>query len=121
MKTINLNQKFDLIDGYWQPKIVAQLNGQYVKLAKFKGEFDWHSHEFEDEFFQVIEGQIDILLRDQVITLRQGECFVVPKGVEHKPVATEEAQVLLFEPIATLQTGDKTTPLTVNIDDQNWI
>lgn len=121
MEAINLNDKFALIEGYWQPKIVAQLNGQYVKLAKFKGEFDWHSHDLEDEYFQVVKGQIHIHLRNEIISLKQGECFVVPKGIEHKPVAEQEAHVLMFEPMATLQTGEKHTDLTVAIEDQNWI
>ena len=118
---INLKDKFSLIDGYWQPKIVAEMNGQYVKLARFKGEFVWHSHELEDEYFQVITGEIEIHLRDKVIKLGEGECFVVPKGVEHKPVAHREAHVMMLEPKSTVQTGDEQTDLTVAIEDQNWI
>ena len=88
---VNLEEKFQLFEGYWTPKIVGELNGRYVKLAKFKGEMVWHSHENEDEFFQVVKGNIIIHLRDQSITLNEGECFIVPKGVEHKPEAIKEA------------------------------
>lgn len=119
--SINFADKFSLIDGYWQPKIVAQLNGQYVKLAKFKGEFDWHKHEHEDEYFQVVSGKIEIHLKDAIVTLLEGECYVVQKGVLHKPVAHQEAHVIMFEPMQTKQTGDQTTAKTVEIIDQNWI
>ena len=121
MSAINFEQKFELIDEYWSPKIVAELNGQYVKLAKFKGEFVWHSHEHEDEYFQVFKGQIEIHLRDQIVTVPQGGCYVVPKGVEHKPVAHGEAHVLMFEPMSTEQSGDTEYHGKVEIEDQNWI
>ena len=121
MKTINLEEKFKLIDDHWSPRIVGELNGQYVKLAKFKGEMVWHSHENEDEFFQVIRGVIIIHLRDQSITLREGECFIVPRGVEHKPEATEEAHVMMFEPKATAHTGLAESELTVEVSNQDWI
>ncbi len=121
MKGINLEEKFSQIDGYWQPRIAAELNGQYLKLAKFKGEFDWHSHANEDEYFQVFKGQIKIHLRDKIITLEEGDCCVVPKGVEHKPVADEEAHVIMFEPKSTEQTGGVRTDKTVEIEDQGWI
>lgn len=121
MNGINLKDKFAKIEGYWQPRIVAELNGQYLKLAKFKGEFDWHSHADEDEYFQVFNGQIEIHLRDQVIRLEEGDCFVVPKGVEHKPVALHEAHVIMFEPKSTEQTGGVKTDKTVDIADQAWI
>ncbi len=121
-KKVNLEEKFQLFQDYWTPKIVGELNGQYVKLAKFKGEMVWHSHENEDEFFQVVHGRIVIHLRDQVITLNEGECFIVPKGVEHKPVAVKEAHVMMIEPKATEHTGNvKSDLVTVKLDDQEWI
>lgn len=121
MHGINLADKFSLIDEYWSPRIVAELNGQYMKLAKFKGEFMWHAHAHEDEYFQVVKGWFELHFRDEVVVLREGECFVVPKGVEHKPVAPEEAHVILFEPKTTQQTGDVKTVRTVEVEDQSWI
>lgn len=121
-KKINLAQKFDLFDEIWTPKIIGELNGQYVKLAKFKGEMVWHTHQQEDEFFQVIRGSIIIHLRDQSITLNEGECFIVPKGVEHKPEASHEAHVMMFEPKNTAHTGDTNSELvTVKLEDQAWV
>ena len=105
MDKVNLEEKFDLFNDYWSPKIVGELNGQYVKLAKLKGEFMWHHHDDEDELFLVVKGQLTIELRDKDIVLKEGEFFIVPRGVEHRPVAEEEAQVLLFEPKSTLNTG----------------
>lgn len=113
MKKVNLKEKFSLFDEYWQPKIVGELNGQYVKLVKLKGEFVWHHHEAEDELFWVIKGQFTMKLRDQDVVLREGEFFIVPRGVEHKPVAEEEAHVLLFEPKSTLNTGNVRNERTV--------
>ena len=121
MKVINLEEKFKLFDDHWSPRIVGELNGQYVKLAKFKGEMVWHLHENEDEFFQVISGSIIIHLKDQSITLSEGECFIVPKGTEHKPEATEEAHVMMFEPKATGHTGTTQSELTVEVDRQDRI
>ena len=121
LEKINLTKKFQLVNGYWSPRIIAQLNGQYIKLAKFKGEMVWHSHESEDEFFQVIKGSIVIQLEEKNIHLEEGECFVVPKGVRHKPLAEEEAQVLLFEPINTAHTGTTKSNLTKSSKDQGWI
>ena len=106
MNKVNLLQKFGLFDEQWSPKIVGDLNGQQVKLVKFEGEFVWHSHEREDELFLVVKGNFDMHLRDEIITLSEGEFLIVPRGVEHKPVAAEEAWVLLFEPVATLNTGN---------------
>lgn len=103
---INLMEKFDLFDELWSPRIVAELNGQHLKLAKIKGEFVWHSHPEADELFMVVRGSIDIELRDAVVRIDEGECYVVPKGVEHRPVAREEAHILLLEPAGTLNTGD---------------
>ena len=105
MDKVNLEKKFDLFNDYWSPKIVGELNGQYVKLAKLKGEFMRHHHDDEDELFLVVKGQLTIELRDKDIVLKKGEFFIVPRGVEHRPVAEEEAQVLLFEPKSTLNTG----------------
>ena len=106
IRKINLKEKFSKFSDHWNPKIIGELNGQYVKLAKIKGEFIWHSHEHEDELFWVMEGKLDIELRDQVIHLFPGEMVIIPKGVEHRPVAIEEALILLFEPASTLNTGN---------------
>ena len=121
MKKINLDDKFDSFDDYWSPRIVGELNGQYIKLAKLKGEIVWHTHEEQDEFFQVIKGTIVIHLREQSVTLNEGECFIVPKGVEHKPEAIEEAHIMIFEPKATSHTGTVRSKLTVEIENQEWI
>ena len=106
MDSINLADKFDLIQEYWSPKIVGELNGQHVKLAKLIGEFIWHHHEGEDELFLVVKGRLIIKLRDQDVALEEGEFFIVPRGIEHKPVAVEEVHVLLLEPKSTLNTGN---------------
>jgi RimJ/RimL family protein N-acetyltransferase/quercetin dioxygenase-like cupin family protein len=103
---VNLAQKFALFDDLWSPKIVGELNGQQVKLARFKGTFVWHHHEAEDELFLVVKGCLVVQLRERDVTLEEGEFIVVPRGVEHRPMAQEEAQVLLFEPVATLNTGN---------------
>ncbi|MEJ8801373.1 cupin domain-containing protein [Pontibacter sp. H249] len=103
---VNLVEKFSLINDYWNPRIAGELNGQQVKLAKFKGEFEWHHHEHEDEFFLVVSGQFEMHLRDKVVVLDPGECIVIPRGVEHKPVAPVEADVLMFEPASTVNTGN---------------
>jgi mannose-6-phosphate isomerase-like protein (cupin superfamily) len=103
---VNLRDKLALIPEPWQPHIVAELNGQHVKLAKLKGEFIWHHHEAEDELFLVLKGTLAMHYRDKVVLVKEGECIVVPKGVEHKPVAAEEVHVLLFEPAGTLNTGN---------------
>lgn len=109
---VNINQKLSLFDEYWSPKIVGELNGQYVKLAKFKGEFIWHKHDNEDEMFYVIKGKFIIELRDQIIELNEGEFFIVSKGIEHRPLAEKEVSVLLFEPKTTLNTGNQKNELT---------
>lgn len=106
MKKVNLKEKLDKFDDYWHPRIIGQLNGQYIKLAKLKGEFVWHSHEYEDEYFQVIKGRLLIKFRDQDIWLEEGEGLVIPAKVEHQPVAEEEVHVLLFEPKTTCNTGE---------------
>ena len=106
MPSINLTDKFDLIDEHWSPKIVGELNGQYVKLAKLRGEFIWHHHEDEDELFLVMKGRLIIKLQGQDVALEEGEFFIVPRGIEHKPVAGEEVHVLMLEPKSTLNTGN---------------
>jgi mannose-6-phosphate isomerase-like protein (cupin superfamily) len=119
MDKVNLTAKFARFDEYWSPKIVGQLNGQYVKLAKLKGEFVWHHHQAEDELFMVVKGRLVVRLRDKEVVLEEGEFCIVPRGVEHKPVAEQEAHVLLFEPQSTLHTGNVRSEKTV--DEQEWI
>ena len=114
MEKFNLSQKLTLFDEYWTPKIVAELNGQQVKLAKLKGELVWHSHEEEDELFLVLHGRLTLRLRDREVVLDEGDCFVVPRGVEHLPIAEPEAHVLLFEPASTLHTGEVRDERTVD-------
>jgi mannose-6-phosphate isomerase-like protein (cupin superfamily) len=109
---VNLREKLALISTHWDPKIVAELNGQHVKLVKFRGPFTWHAHANEDEMFLVVEGSFVLEFRDRTVRLAPGEFCVVPRGVEHRPVAAEEAHVLLFEPASTLNTGDAGGPLT---------
>ena len=106
MEKINLDQKLSLFSDHWNPRIVGELNGQHVKLAKLKGEFVWHHHEHEDELFYVVKGKLRIEFRDKTVEMEPGEMIVVPKGVEHKPVADEEVHVMLFEPASTLNTGN---------------
>ena len=106
MEKINLAQKLDLIHDHWNPRIVGELNNQHVKLVKFQGEFIWHKHDHEDELFLVVNGSFRMELRDKVIDLKEGEFLIVPRGVEHRPVADTEVSVLLFEPVTTLNTGD---------------
>ncbi len=112
MEKINLSEKLALFQEYWSPKILGGLNGQHVKIAKFKGEFIWHKHDHEDELFYVIDGVLKIEFRDKTIELSSGEFVIVPKGIEHKPVAESEVSVLLFEPATTLNTGNVTNELT---------
>jgi mannose-6-phosphate isomerase-like protein (cupin superfamily) len=116
---VNLGEKFDLIQDYWSPKIVGELNGQYVRLAKIQGEFVWHHHENEDELFLVIQGKLTIQLRDSEIPLEKGEFLIIPRGVEHKPVADEVAHLLLFEPKTTINTGNIRDEKTQEGDD--WV
>jgi mannose-6-phosphate isomerase-like protein (cupin superfamily) len=113
MDKINLAEKFSLFTDHWSPKITGELNGQQVKLVKFKGEFVWHHHETEDELFLVVNGSFDMHFRDKVVTLNEGELNIVPHGIEHKPVAKEEVHVLLFEPATTLNTGNTENERTV--------
>jgi mannose-6-phosphate isomerase-like protein (cupin superfamily) len=106
VRKVNLAEKFDGFREHWSPKIAGEVNDSYVKLVKFQGEFVWHKHDAEDEMFLVVSGRITIRFRDGDVDLEENEFVVVPKGVEHCPVAREEAQVLLFEPKTTLNTGD---------------
>lgn len=108
LEKINLEEKFSLFQDHWNPRIVGELNGQHVKIAKFRGPFDWHHHDEEDEFFMVIKGSFEMQLRDKTIILNTGECLIVPRGVEHRPVANEEVEVLMFEPATTVNTGNLT-------------
>ena len=112
MEKINLNQKLSLFSDYWNPRIVGELNGQHVKLAKIKGEFIWHSHEHEDELFYVVKGILKIEFRDRSVELKQGDMIIVPKGVEHKPSAEEEVHIMMFEPASTINTGNIENELT---------
>lgn len=121
MSKVNLADKFGKFTDLWSPKLVGELNENYIKLAKGRGELDWHTHDNEDEFFLVVSGHLDIHLRDKVVSLDPGEFFVVPKGVEHRPVTEEGAEILLIEPKETLHTGTNKTDQTVEIDDQAWI
>ncbi len=106
MNKINLKQKLQLFNDYWNPRVVGELNGQHVRLAKLKGEFLWHHHEHEDELFLILKGRLTIKLRSGDIVLDESDCFIVPRGVEHKPVAAEETHVLVFAPAGTLNTGN---------------
>lgn len=106
---INLAEKLAQFEGYWQPRVVGAFNGHDLMVVKLKGEFVWHSHADTDDFFLVLQGRIRICLRDSDVELGPGEIFVVPKGMEHKPVAEEEAHVLLIEPRGTPNTGDAAT------------
>lgn len=114
MDKVNLAQKFSLFQEYWSPKIAGELNDSYIKLVKFKGEFVWHHHDTEDELFLVVKGRLLIKLRDQDIFLEEGEFVIIPRGVEHLPIAEEEAHVLLLEPKTTLNTGSIRNERTVD-------
>ena len=109
---VNLAEKFSLFDERWNPKIVGELNGQHVKLVKLLGEFVWHHHEEEDELFLVVKGRFRMEFRDRHVWIEEGEFLVVPRGLEHRPVADEEAHVLLFEPASTVNTGNVRDELT---------
>ena len=113
MEKVNLSEKFSLFNDYWNPRIAGELNGQHVKLAKLKGEFVWHNHDQEDELFYVVKGSLRMELRDRVVTINEGEFFIVPHGIEHRPVAEAEVQLMLFEPASTLNTGNVRNERTV--------
>lgn len=112
MEKVNLTQKFSQIHDHWNPRIAGELNGQMVKLVKFKGPFTWHKHDDEDELFLVVKGSFNMELRDRTIALHEGEFLIVPRGTEHRPNADEEVMVLLFEPASTLNTGDQRNEFT---------
>lgn len=112
MTKVNLAEKLAQFDDLWHPRIVGELNGQHVKLAKIKGAFDWHHHDHEDELFLVVRGTMDLEMRERTVSLQEGEFFIVPKGIEHRPVAAEECHILLFEPAGTVNTGNRITEKT---------
>ena len=118
MNKINLIEKFGLFEERWSPKIIGELNGQHVKLVKIFGEFAWHKHDEEDELFYVVKGSFTMELRDKPVELNEGEIFIVPRGVEHRPVATKEACLMLFEPASTLNTGDVVNEKTKTVLDK---
>ena len=106
IEKVNIAEKLSLFSDHFNPRIAGELNGQQVKLVKFKGEFIWHHHEHEDELFLVLKGSFDMHMRDKIVTVNEGEFIIIPSGVEHKPVAKEEVEILLFEPASTLNTGN---------------
>lgn len=112
MEKVIIAEKLNLFSEYWSPKIVGELNGQHVKLAKLQGEFVWHKHDNEDEMFLVLEGVLKMELREKTILINKGEFLIVPKGTEHRPVAEHEVSVMLFEPTTTLNTGNTEDELT---------
>ncbi len=114
----NTQKAFDSITKYWSPKIMGELNGQYIKLAKLKGEFVWHKHEFEDEMFLIIKGNLTIELKDKSIHLKEGDIYVVPKNTLHNPYCQKECWVMLMEPKETLHTGNVEVEKTKSIEDQ---
>ncbi|MEP7321529.1 MAG: cupin domain-containing protein [Saprospiraceae bacterium] len=115
IEKVNINSKLSLFSDYFNPRIVGELNGQHVKLVKFQGEFVWHKHDHEDELFYVLHGEFSMEFRDKTILLKEGEFLIVPRGVEHKPIADQEVSILLFEPATTLNTGDVRSELTRDI------
>ena len=115
IEKINISDKLSLFDDYWNPRIVGELNGQYVKLVKFKGEFVWHKHENEDEMFLVVKGEFKMELRQKIIDIKEGELIIIPRGTEHRPTASEEVHIMLFEPMSTLNTGNVEDKLTKNM------
>jgi mannose-6-phosphate isomerase-like protein (cupin superfamily) len=112
MEKINLRDKLALFSDHWNPRIVGELNGQHVKVVKFQGEFVWHDHRDEDEMFLVLKGQFRMDFRDRSVELHEGEFLIVPRGVEHRPIAEQEVEVLLFEPAQIKHTGDVVSELT---------
>jgi mannose-6-phosphate isomerase-like protein (cupin superfamily) len=112
MDKVNIAEKLSLFSDYWNPRVIGDLNGQQVKLVKLKGEFVWHHHDHEDELFYVLSGILKMEFRDKTVVLHPQECIVVPRGVEHRPVAEEEVSIMLFEPATTLNTGNVIGELT---------
>ena len=120
-EVIDIADKFSLFDEHWRPKVIAEMNDYQFKLAKLKGEFDWHSHQDTDEVFIVLKGDLDMHLRDKVLHLPQGSMYVVKKGVEHKPVANQECEVMLVEPRGVINTGDDAEESTLTAPNDVWI
>ncbi len=118
-KKINIQEKFQKFSEHWSPKVIAEMNDYQFKLAKVKGEFIWHEHKETDEVFIVIDGRMQIEFREEIIELETGDMYVVPKGVEHKPYAEEECNIMLVEPRGVVNTGDKTNDMT--IENDVWI
>lgn len=114
---VSITEKLASFDELWSPKVIGELNGQYVKVVKLQGEYVWHFHEEEDELFLVIEGEMEIHLRDGIVCFKKGEYCIVPRGVEHKPVAGELCQILLFEPASTRNTGNVVNQITIEPND----
>jgi len=114
MKKINLKKKFNLFNDHWNPRIIGEMNDQDIKIVKVKGEFIWHNHKNEDELFLIIKGTLKIQFSDKTIELNKGEILIIPKGVEHKPIAEEEVWLLLFEPNSTKHTGNIKSDITIN-------
>ena len=119
-KKVNLKEKLALFSEYWSPRIVGELNGQFVKLVKAKGTFDWHKHDEEDELFYVVKGSFKIELEDETVHVNEGELIIIPKGKMHRPVAEEEVQLMLFEPVSTLNTGDNPNS-SFTSENPDWI
>jgi mannose-6-phosphate isomerase-like protein (cupin superfamily) len=112
MEIVNIENKLSMFHDHWNPRIVGELNGQHVKLVKFKGEFVWHKHDHEDELFYVLKGNFKMEFRDKTVEVNENEFLVVPRGIEHRPVADNEVSVMLFEPATTINTGDISNDLT---------
>lgn len=112
MEKVNLSEKFEKFHDHWHPRILGELNGQHVKIARLQGEFVWHKHDNEDELFYVLEGELTIEFRDKTVQLKPNEFLIIPRGVEHKPVAEKEVRVMLFEPASTINTGDQDSDRT---------
>jgi len=111
---INIGNKLEQFSDHWNPRIIGELNGQHVKIAKFQGDFIWHKHENEDELFYVLKGNFIMELRDKTINMEKGDMIIIPRGVEHRPCAKKEVHVMVFEPVNTINTGDKIDKLTRN-------
>jgi mannose-6-phosphate isomerase-like protein (cupin superfamily) len=114
MEKVNIREKLALFSDHWNPRVVGELNGQHVKLVKFQGEFVWHDHADEDEMFLVVHGSFRMDFRDRSVTLNEGDFIIVPRGVEHRPVAEQEVEVMLFEPAQIKHTGDVESEMTVH-------
>lgn len=121
MSSINLKEKFDLFTEQWTPKIIAESNGQLVKIAKLEGEFVWHNHADEDELFYIVKGALKLRFRDREIHLKEGDLYIVPKGEDHLPIAENECWVMLIEPKGTKHTGEIKYDGTVDENNQHWI